>query len=65
MAPVPSLTLDPEIRKELPFFNYPLSENANFLIPSGYPVIADSSAIMLWLSTTTPSTDIIYPVSMS
>lgn len=64
IAPVPSKIFDPEIRKELPFLCYLLLKSGtNFLIPSGSPVIADSSATMLWLSTTNPSTEIIYPVS--
>jgi hypothetical protein len=40
-----------------------LKSGTIFFIPSGSPVIADSSATMLWLSTTNPSTEIIYPVS--
>lgn len=50
IAPVPSLTLEPEIRKLFPFLSYYLFEvGGNFLIPSGSPVIADSSATILWL----------------
>lgn len=42
MAPVPSLILDPEIKKLFPFLAYYLLEvGGNFLIPSGSPVIAD------------------------
>jgi hypothetical protein len=37
------LIFDPEIKKLFPFFYYSEveAEGANFLIPSGYPVIAD------------------------
>ena len=63
IAPVPSKTLDPEIKNELAFlWSLWLKSGTIFLIPSGSPVIADSSATMLWLSTTKPSTEIIYPV---
>ena len=42
MAPVPSLILDPEIKKLFPFLAYYLLlVGGNFLIPSGSPVIAD------------------------
>lgn len=59
--PVPSTTLVPETKKQLLFL---LLSKESFLIVWVSPVIALSSRLSLFDSSTTPSTDIIYPVAI-
>ena len=61
ILPVPSRTLELEIMKGL-HFSPAFQVGTPFLIPIGYPVIEDSSAIISWLSIRKPSTEMISPV---
>jgi hypothetical protein len=62
ISPLPSITLEPEIKNGAGFYSF--SVKGHFFIASDSPVIEDSSQVRLFPFINTPSTGNISPVSI-